>query len=285
MSKGGAHVMSGNRSASIGGLREPRWVKVALISITLLLIGLFIVLPLIVVGEHAFRKGFEVFWAAISDDAALSAVKLTLTVALWTVPVNALFGIAAAWVLTKFQFRGKNILLTLIDLPFAVSPVIAGLIYVLMYGTNGWLGKYLDQADITVIFSTPGIVIATIFVTFPFVVRELMPLMQSQGINEEEAAVTLGASGWRVFWQVTLPNIKWALLYGIILCNARAMGEFGAVSVVSGHIRGETNTLPLHIEILYNEYHFVEAFAVSMLLVVLALITLIIKSIMEGWES
>jgi sulfate transport system permease protein len=232
---------------------------------------------------QAFSKGIGVYFAAISEPEALSAIKLTLTTAAIAVPLNLIFGLSAAWAITKFKFVGRNVLLTLIDLPFAVSPVIAGLIFVLVFGARGWFGPYLFDHDIKIIFSTPGIILATIFVTFPFVARELIPLMQSQGTLEEEAAATLGAKGWRIFWRVTLPNIKWALLYGVILCNARAMGEFGAVSVVSGHIRGKTNTIPLHVEILFNEYQFAASFAVASLLVLLAVVTIIVKSIIE-WK-
>ncbi len=268
-----------------GGVRTSPFVKRVLIGLAVFFILVLIVLPLAIVCEQALRKGWDVFLQALTDDYTASAVKLTLLVAAITVPLNGIFGLAIAWAMTKYRFRGKNFLFTLVDLPFAVSPVIAGLIYVLMYGANSWLAPVLDYTNTQIIFAAPGIVLATLFVTFPFVARELIPLMQAQGVQEEEAAVTLGASGWRIFWQVTLPNIKWALLYGLILCNARAMGEFGAVSVVSGHIRGQTNTLPLHIEILYNEYQFVEAFAVSMLLVVLAVVTLIAKQTVEGWKS
>jgi sulfate transport system permease protein len=248
------------------------------------------------VFTEALRKGVDAYFAAFNDPDALSAIKLTLTAAAIAVPCNLVFGVAAAWAIAKFNFRGKSILITLIDLPFAVSPVISGLIYVLLFGAQGWLGPYLgagdhpwlgdwlNQHDIKIIFAVPGIVLATTFVTFPFVARELIPLMQSQGTDEELAAITLGASGWQTFWRVTLPNIKWGLFYGVILCNARAMGEFGAVSVVSGHIRGETNTIPLHVEILYNEYNFVAAFAVASLLAILALVTLVLKSVIE-WRA
>jgi sulfate transport system permease protein len=264
-------------------ITETPLVKWILISIALLFLGFLLVLPLLTVFIQAFSKGFSVYIAAIKEPDALSAIKLTLTTAAFAVPLNLLFGLAAAWAITKFKFKGKNLLLTLIDLPFAVSPVIAGLIFVLIFGARGWFGPYLFDHDIKIIFSTPGIVIATIFVTFPFVARELIPLMQSQGTLEEEAAATLGAKGWRIFWKVTLPNIKWGLLYGVILCNARAMGEFGAVSVVSGHIRGETNTIPLHVEILFNEYQFAASFAVASLLVLLAVVTIIVKSFIE-WK-
>jgi sulfate transport system permease protein len=230
---------------------------------------------------EGLKKGWEVYLAAIVEEDALSAMKLTLIAAVIAVPFNLVFGVAAAWAIAKFEFRGKNLLLTLIDLPFSVSPVIAGLIYVLVFGLQGWWGEWLRDNDLKVIFAVPGIVLATVFVTFPFVARELIPLMQAQGQEQEEAARVLGASGWQIFWRVTLPNVKWALLYGVILCNARAMGEFGAVSVVSGHIRGQTNTLPLHIEILYNEYQFAAAFAVASLLASLALVTLVLKYLVE----
>lgn len=262
---------------------ETPLVKWILISIALLFLGFLLVLPLITVFIQAFSKGFSVYIAAIKEPDALSAIKLTLTTAAFAVPLNLIFGLSAAWAITKFKFKGKNLLLTLIDLPFAVSPVIAGLIFVLVFGARGWFGPYLFDHDIKILFSTPGIIIATIFVTFPFVARELIPLMQSQGTLEEEAAATLGAKGWRIFWKVTLPNIKWGLLYGVILCNARAMGEFGAVSVVSGHIRGETNTIPLHVQILFNEYQFAASFAVASLLVLLAVVTIILKSFIE-WK-
>ncbi|MGG3742164.1 sulfate ABC transporter permease subunit CysW [Paenibacillus chibensis] len=257
---------------------EAPWVKWLLIGAAALVLLWLIVLPLAVVLTQALKKGWDVYLSALSDPDALSALKLTLLVALITVPLNTIFGIAAAWAMTKFKFRGKGILVTLIDLPFAVSPVIGGLIFVLVFGANGWFGPWLADHDIKIIYAVPGVVLATLFVTFPFVARELIPLMEDQGQQEEEAAITLGAKGWTVFTRVTLPNIRWGLIYGIILCNARAMGEFGAVSVVSGHIRGETNTLPLHVEILYNEYQFSASFAVASLLLLLALATLLIKS-------
>ncbi|MBN8456816.1 MAG: sulfate ABC transporter permease subunit CysW [Verrucomicrobia bacterium] len=260
---------------------ESRPVRVLLIGAACAVVTVFLLLPLIAVFVEALRKGWEVFFESLRDEAALSAVKLTLTAAAISVPMNTLFGVGAAWVLTKFRFRGRALLVSLIDLPFAVSPVIAGLVWVLLFGSHGWFGEWLDARDIRIIFALPGIVIATAFVTFPFVARELIPLMESQGTDQEEAAVTLGASGWRIFLRVTLPNIKWGLLYGILLCNARAMGEFGAVSVVSGHIRGETNTLPLHVEVLYNEYQFSAAFACATLLAMLALVTLGIKTAIE----
>ncbi|MEC0372904.1 sulfate ABC transporter permease subunit CysW [Paenibacillus chibensis] len=256
---------------------EAPWVKWLLIGAAALVLLWLIVLPLAVVLTQALKKGWDVYLSALSDPDALSALKLTLLVALITVPLNTIFGIAAAWAMTKFKFRGKGILVTLIDLPFAVSPVIGGLIFVLVFGANGWFGPWLADHDIKIIYAVPGVVLATLFVTFPFVARELIPLMEDQGQQEEEAAITLGAKGWTVFTRVTLPNIRWGLIYGIILCNARAMGEFGAVSVVSGHIRGETNTLPLHVEILYNEYQFSASFAVASLLLLLALATLLIK--------
>ncbi|MBH5319239.1 sulfate ABC transporter permease subunit CysW [Paenibacillus sp. GSMTC-2017] len=263
---------------------EPLFVQWLLIGIALLFLGLVVLMPLASVFVEAFRKGAAVYFKALSEPDALSALKLTLIVALIAVPVNTIFGIAAAWAISKFSFKGKNLLITLIDLPFAVSPVIAGLIYVLLFGAQGFLGPWLDDQGIQIIFALPGIVLATIFVTVPFVARELIPLMQAQGVQEEEAAASLGARGWSIFWRVTLPNIKWGLLYGIILSNARAMGEFGAVSVVSGHIRGQTNTLPLHVEIVYNEYQFSAAFAVASLLVMLAVVTLIVKAVVE-WKS
>ncbi len=256
-------------------------VRALLIAATVAVLSLFLLLPLAAVFIEALRRGWEVFLAALQEEAALSAVKLTLMAAGISVPLNTLFGISAAWAVTKFRFKGRSLLLALIDLPFAVSPVIAGLVFVLLFGSKGWFGPQLEEHDIKVIFAFPGIVIATVFITFPFVARELIPLMESQGSDQEEAAVTLGARGWQIFRRVTLPNIKWGLLYGVLLCNARAMGEFGAVSVVSGHIRGETNTLPLHIEVLYNEYQFSAAFACATLLALLALATLGIKSLVE----
>lgn len=262
-------------------ITEPLWLKVSLILIALAFAFLFLLVPLAVVFTEAFRKGWQVYALAISDPDALSAIRLTLMTAAIAVPANLIFGVAASWAIAKFEFRGKSLLLTLIDLPFSVSPVISGLIYVLLFGAHGWFGAWLMENDIQILFAVPGIVMATVFVTFPFVARELIPLMQTQGNEEEEAALVLGASGWRTFWHVTLPNIKWGLLYGVILCNARAMGEFGAVSVVSGHIRGETNTLPLQVEILYNEYNFAAAFAVASLLALLALVTLALKSFIE----
>ncbi|MGM0711614.1 sulfate ABC transporter permease subunit CysW [Brevibacillus parabrevis] len=263
---------------------EPAYVRWSLIAVAFLFLGLFLILPLIAVFTEALKQGAGVFLAAIAEPETLSAVKLTLLVATISVPLNVTFGIAAAWAIAKFSFRGKNVLLTLIDLPFAVSPVIAGLIFVLLFGSQGVAAPWLAALDLKIIFAVPGIVLATTFVTFPFVARELIPVMEAQGKDEEEAAVSLGASGWKTFWRVTLPNVKWGILYGVILCNARAMGEFGAVSVVSGHIRGMTNTLPLQVEILYNEYQFAAAFAVATLLAVLALVTLVLKSLIE-WKT
>lgn len=256
---------------------EPPWVRWTLTLIAVLFLTLFLLVPLAAVFVEAFKKGWEVYVAAVLEPDALSALRLTLFAAAVSVPLNLVFGVAAAWCIAKFDFWGKNLLLTLIDLPFSVSPVIAGLIYVLIFGLQGWMGEWLQAHDLKVIFAVPGIVLATVFVTFPFVARELIPLMQAQGVEQEEAARVLGASGWTIFWRVTLPNVKWALLYGVILCNARAMGEFGAVSVVSGHVRGYTNTLPLHIEILYNEYQAAAAFAVASLLAGLALVSLVLK--------
>ena len=260
---------------------EAPWVQWTLIALALGFMTLFLFVPLVTVFYEALKKGWDVYLAAITEPDALSAVKLTLIAAAISVPLNLLFGVAAAWAITKFEFRGKSVLTTLIDLPFSVSPVIAGLIYVLVFGLQGWFGEWLQAHDLKIVFAVPGIVLATVFVTFPFVARELIPLMQAQGTEQEEAARVLGAGGWQIFRRVTLPNIKWALLYGVILSNARAMGEFGAVSVVSGHIRGQTNTMPLHIEIVYNEYQFAAAFAVASLLALLALVTLVIKYLLE----
>lgn len=260
---------------------EPAWIRWSLVVITLLFLSLFLFVPLIAVFTEALRKGFDTYIIALIDPDALSSIKLTLIAAVIAVPLNLVFGVAAAWAIAKFEFKGKSILITLIDLPFAVSPVIAGLIYVLIFGLQGWVGSTLVDHDIKVIFAVPGIVLATIFVTFPFVARELIPLMQAQGKDEEEAGLVLGASGWQILWRITLPNVKWGLLYGVILTNARAMGEFGAVSVVSGHIRGMTNTMPLHVEILYNEYNYAAAFAVASLLALLALVTLALKTFVE----
>ena len=255
--------------------------KLALVGIAFLFLALFLVLPLVAVFVEAFRKGGEYFWESIIDPDALSAIRLTLLVAAISVPLNVVFGVAAAWAIAKFEFKGKAFLITLIDLPFSISPVISGLVYVILFSSHSVLGPFLKSYGIEILFAVPGIVLATIFVTFPFVARELIPLMQDQGTGDEEAAISLGASGWQTFWFVTLPNIKWGLLYGVLLCNARAMGEFGAVSVVSGHIRGETNTMPLHVEILYNEYNIGAAFAVATLLAGLALVTLVLKTILE----
>lgn len=260
---------------------EPKWIKLLLVSIVLVFLGLFLVLPLTVVLYGAFEQGLQVWWQAIVDPDALAAIRLTLLVLLIVVPVNAIFGVAIAWAIAKFEFRGKTLLISLIDMPFAISPVVVGLIFVIFFGSHGWLGPWLAEHDLKVIFAVPGIVIVIMFGTLPFVARELIPLMQQQGKEEEEASLTLGASGWKTFWRVTLPNIKWGLIYGVVLCNARAMGEFGAVAIVSGRIRGETNTMPLHIEVLYNEYMFTAAFAVSSLLTGLALITIVLKSYVE----
>jgi len=269
------------RVGPVAALAEPVWVRRLLISTSLGFLALFLVVPLAAVFAEALRGGVGAYVAGLIEPDARAAIRLTLLVALIAVPVNLVFGVAAAWAVSKFDFVGKSVLVTLVDLPFAVSPVISGLIYVLLFGLQGWFGPWLEAHDISLIFAVPGIVLATLFVTFPFVARELIPLMQEQGTEDEEAAVSLGASGWQVFRRVTLPNVKWALLYGVILCNARAMGEFGAVSVVSGHIRGLTNTMPLHVEILYNEYNFVAAFAVASLLALLALATLAAKSVVE----
>jgi sulfate transport system permease protein len=266
------------------GTTEPTWVKWALISVALTFVVLFLVLPLAAVFTEALRKGSDAFFEALKEPDAWSAIRLTLLVAAVSVPLNLVFGVCAAWAIAKYEFRGKAFLTTLVDLPFSVSPVVAGLIYVLVFGAHGWFGPWLMAHDIKIVFAVPGIILATVFVTFPFVARELIPLMQAQGTEEEQAALVLGATGWQTFWHVTLPNIKWGLLYGVILCNARAMGEFGAVSVVSGHIRGQTNTMPLHVEILYNEYQSVAAFAVASLLALLALVTLVVKQWVE-WRA
>ncbi|MCC2447140.1 sulfate ABC transporter permease subunit CysW [Bacillus cereus] len=266
---------------SVSAKKESKLVPGILITITVLFLSLFLLLPLITIFLKAFERGMDVYIAAITDQEAFSAIRLTLLVALIVVPLNTIFGVAAAWLITKFQFKGKQVLLSLIELPFAVSPVIAGLVFVLIFTPRGALGEWLLEHGVKLIFSVPGIIIATIFVTFPFVARELIPIMQAQGKSEEEAALSLGASGWKMFWRVTLPNIKWGLLYGMILCNARAIGEFGAVSVVSGHVRGITNTMPLHIEILYNEYQFSAAFAVATLMSLIAVFTLVIKNWIE----
>jgi sulfate/thiosulfate transport system permease protein len=264
------------------GVRQ--WGRLLLIAVALAFLGLFLVMPLLAVFVQALAKGLSAYMTAIADPIAWAAIKLTLLVAVIAVPLNLVFGVAAAWAVAKFEFRGKSALITLIDLPFAVSPVIAGLIFILLFGSRGWFGGYLRLHHIRIVFAVPGIVLATIFVTFPFIARELIPVMQSQGKDDEETALSLGATGWQTFWRVTLPNIKWGLLYGVLLCNARAMGEFGAVSVVSGHVRGLTNTMPLHVEILYNEYNYTAAFAVASLLALLALLTLAGKSFLE-WRQ
>lgn len=275
-----------NRTArrARAGTTEAPWVRWTLISIAMVFLLLFLVLPLAAVFTEALRKGADAYLAGLREPDAWSAIQLTLLTAVIAVPLNLVFGVAAAWCIAKYEFKGKAFLTTLIDLPFSISPVVAGLMYVLVFGANGWLGPWLAEHDIKIIFAVPGIVLATVFVTFPFIARELIPLMQAQGSDEEQAAIVLGASGWQTFWKVTLPNIKWGLLYGVILCNARAMGEFGAVSVVSGHIRGQTNTIPLHVEILYNEYQSVAAFAAASLLALLALVTLVIKTVAE-WKN
>jgi sulfate transport system permease protein len=278
--------MSTATNATLGGkarheTRDPRWVQVLLIAVSMSFVGVLLLFPLLVVFIEAFRDGWSGYIASFKDPAAWQAIKLTLIAAGISVPLNLVFGLISAWAITKFDFPGKSLLISLIDLPFAISPVISGLIYVLMFGLQGWLGPWLKEHDIQIIFAVPGIVLATIFVTFPFVARELIPLMQEQGNEEEQAALSLGANGWQTFRRVTLPNIKWALLYGVILCNARAMGEFGAVAVVSGSIRGRTNTLPLHVEILYNEYNAVAAFTMASLLALLGLVTLAAKTYLE----
>lgn len=265
-------------------LTEPRWVRGILLFLALGFLALFLLVPLAAVFYEAFRKGWALYLEAIVEPDALAAIRLTLLVAAIALPVNLVFGVAAAWAITKFQFRGKQFLITLIDLPFSVSPVVAGLVFVLLFGTQGWFGGWLQAHDLKIVYAVPGIILASLFVTFPFVARELIPLMQAQGSEEEQAALTLGANGWQIFWRVTLPNIKWGLLYGAILCNARAMGEFGAVSVVSGQIRGLTNTMTLHVEILYNEYQYSAAFAVASLLALLALVTLVAKNVVE-WRN
>ena len=271
-------------SRAQAGTTEARWVQWLLIGLALAFLLLFLLLPLAAVFAEALRQGWGAYLAGLQEPDAWAAIKLTLITALIAVPLNLVFGVAAAWCIAKYEFRGKAFLTTLIDLPFSISPVVAGLMYVLVFGVNGWFGHWLAEHDIKIIFAVPGIVLATVFVTFPFVARELIPLMQAQGNDEEQAAMVLGAGGWQTFWYVTLPNIKWGLLYGVILCNARAMGEFGAVSVVSGHIRGQTNTIPLHVEILYNEYQSVAAFACASLLALLALVTLVIKTVAE-WKT
>ena len=270
-------TMNPSQRRAQAGTTEPAWVRYSLIGVALTFMFFFLILPLAAVFTEALRKGFDAYWVALQEPDAWSAIRLTFITALIAVPLNLVFGVAAAWAIAKYEFTGKAFLTTLVDLPFSVSPVVAGLIYVLMFGAQGWFGPWLQEHDIKIIFAVPGIVLATVFVTFPFIARELIPLMQAQGNDEEQAAIVLGATGWQTFWYVTLPNIKWGLIYGVILCNARAMGEFGAVSVVSGHIRGQTNTMPLHVEILYNEYQFAAAFAVASLLAGLALVTLVLK--------
>ncbi|MBV1776731.1 sulfate ABC transporter permease subunit CysW [Burkholderiaceae bacterium DAT-1] len=274
------HSLSQSRRSII--TVESRPVRIALITLALAFLGLFLALPLLTVLVEALRKGWTVYREALIEPDAFAAIKLTLTITAIAVPLNLVFGVAAAWCIARFEFRGKSLLITLIDLPFSVSPVVVGLMYMLVFGAQGWLGHWLSDHNIKIMFAVPGIVLATVFVTFPFVARELIPLMESQGSDEEQAAMVLGASGWQMFTRITLPNIKWGLLYGVILCNARAMGEFGAVSVVSGHIRGLTNTIPLHVEILYNEYNFVAAFANASILALLALVTLALKTWVEG---
>ncbi|VCU68990.1 Sulfate transport system permease protein CysW [Pigmentiphaga humi] len=265
-------------------LNEPSWVRGLILAVSLGFLTLFLLLPLVAVFAEALKKGWELYAEALVEPDALAAIRLTLLVAAIAVPLNLVLGVAAAWAITRFEFRGKQFLVTLIDLPFSVSPVVAGLVYVLLFGTHGWLGPVLQESGFKIVYAVPGVVLATLFVTFPFIARELIPLMQAQGSEEEQAALTLGATGWQMFWRVTLPNIKWGLLYGVILCNARAMGEFGAVSVVSGHVRGLTNTIPLHVEILYNEYAYQASFAVASVLALLALVTLILKSVIQ-WRG
>ena len=261
--------------------QEPAWVRTTLLTVGLGFLFFFLGLPLVAVFVEALAQGLPIYLEALKEPETRSAIWLTIVIALAVLPFNILFGVAAAWAIAKFDFRGKSLLITLIDLPFAVSPVVAGLIFILMFGSQGYFGEWLAAKEIKIIFAVPGMILATLFITFPFIARELIPLMQAQGKDEEEAAISLGASGWQMFWRVTLPNIKWGLLYGVILSNARAMGEFGAVSVVSGHIRGETNTLPLHVEILYNEYNAIGAFAAASVLALLALVTLVAKTIVE----
>jgi len=274
-----------NTKRQLIATREPAWVKRTLLALAFIYIAFVLIMPLASVFANAFRKGLEAYLEAWSDPDTVAAIQLTLITALIAVPLNLFFGLCAAWAITKFEFRGKSFLITLIDLPFSVSPVISGLIYVLIFGLQGWFGSWLHDNDIKIIFAVPGIVLATIFVTFPFVARELIPLMEAQGTEEEQAAIVLGANGWQTFTRVTLPNIKWGLIHGVVLCNARAMGEFGAVSVVSGHIRGLTNTIPLHVEILYNEYNTVAAFSVASILTLLGLVSLIVKTIAERKQS
>ena len=261
--------------------QEPTWVRYALLTVGLAFLFFFLGLPLVAVFVEALAQGLPMYLEALADPETRSAIGLTVGIAVAVLPFNIVFGVAAAWAIAKFDFRGKSLLITLIDLPFAVSPVVAGLIFILLFGAQGYFGEWMAAQEVKIIFAVPGMILATLFITFPFIARELIPLMQSQGKDEEEAAVSLGASGWQMFWRVTLPNIKWGLLYGVILSNARAMGEFGAVSVVSGHIRGETNTLPLHVEILYNEYNAIGAFAAASILALLALVTLVAKTVVE----
>lgn len=277
-----AHEIQASPAAKVRSVvTEHRWARWTLIVASLLFLTLILILPLTAVFVEAFRKGPTAFFTALQDAETFSAIRLTLIVAGISVPLNVVFGVAAAWAIAKFEFKGKAFLTTLIDLPFSVSPVISGLVFVLLLGANTYLGQWLSAHSIKILFAVPGLILATMFVTFPFVARELIPLMQEQGTGDEEAAISLGASGWQTFWHVTLPNIKWGLLYGVLLCNARAMGEFGAVSVVSGHIRGQTNSMPLQVEILYNEYNFTGAFAVATLLALLALVTLVLKTLLE----
>lgn len=273
------HLGTARRESSVAA--EPRWVRYTLITVALAFLGLFVLVPVGIVFASAFQQGVGEYLTALQDEETRAAIELTLLTAAIAVPLNFVFGIAAAWLLARYEFWGKSVLITLIDLPFSVSPVISGLIFVLLFGAQGWFGPWLAERDIKVIFAVPGIVLATTFVTFPLVAREVLAVMQAQGSDEEEAALTLGARGWQILWRVTLPKIRWGVLYGVILCNARSMGEFGAVSVVSGHVRGQTNTMPLQIEILYNEYAFVAAFAVASLLTLLALFTLVIKALLE----
>jgi sulfate transport system permease protein len=280
----GPHAAARAQGTAASATQELPWVRTSLIIVALLFLGFFLFIPVLAVFVEAFQKGWQAYFAAVIEPDAVAAIKLTLLAAGISVPLNLVFGVSAAWAIAKFEFRGKDFLITLIDLPFSISPIISGLIYVLMFGAHGWFGAWLIEHEIKILFAVPGIVLATIFVTFPFVARELIPVMQAKGNDQEEAALVLGASGWQAFWRVTLPSIKWGLLYGVILCNARAMGEFGAVSVVSGHIRGLTNTVPLHVEILYNEYNFSAAFAVASLLALLALVTLALKTWIE-WRG
>jgi sulfate transport system permease protein len=280
----GATTMCSGSGGQRAGTRDPAWIRWPVIVASLAFLGLFLLLPLVAIFTQALREGWVVYLASFADPDARAAISLTLLTAVIAVPLNIAFGLCAAWAIAKFRFVGRSLLITLIDLPFAVSPVIAGLIFVLLFGAQGWFGPWLARHDLKIIFAVPGVVLATVFVTFPFVARELIPLMQEQGTEDEEAALSLGASGWQTFWRVTVPNVKWALLYGVILCNARAMGEFGAVSVVSGHVRGQTQTIPLQIESLYNDYQFTAAFALASLLALLALVTLTVKSLVQ-WRA